>query len=39
MGLYYDLPVYNEVFNLILLIYKFEKRFRREYKYKWQSKQ
>lgn len=33
MGLYYDLPVYKDVFNLILLIYKFTKQFTREYKY------
>ena len=33
MGLYYDLPVYKDVFDLILLIYKYTKDFSREYKY------
>lgn len=33
MGLYYDLPVYKDVFNLILLIYEYTKEFTREYKY------
>jgi len=33
MGLYYDLPVYKDVYNLILLVYQYTKEFTREYKY------
>jgi hypothetical protein len=33
MSLYYDLPVYRDVYSLILKIFKFTKEFSREYKY------
>jgi len=33
MGLYYDLPVYRDVYKLILLIFEYTKEFPREYKY------
>ncbi len=33
MALYYDLPVYKDVYNLILLLYKYTREFSREYKY------
>jgi 23S rRNA-intervening sequence protein len=33
MALYYDLPVYRDVYRLILKIFEFTKDFPREYKY------
>lgn len=33
MALYYDLPVFKEVYQLILLIFEYTKDFPREYKY------
>ena len=33
MALYYDLPVFKEVYKLILLIYSLTKDFSKEYKY------
>ena len=33
MALYYDLPVYKDVYSLILLLYRYTKEFSREYKY------
>jgi hypothetical protein len=33
MALYYELPVYRDVYSLILLLYKHTKEFPREYKY------
>lgn len=33
MALYYNLPVYKDVYKLILLLYRFTKEFSREYKY------
>ena len=33
MALYYDLPVFKDVYQLILLIYDYTKDFPKEYKY------
>jgi len=33
MALYYDLPVFKEVYKLILLIFEYTKDFPKEYKY------
>ena len=33
MALYYDLPVYKDVYRLILTIFEYTKDFPREYKY------
>jgi len=33
MALYYDLPVYKDVYSLILKIFEYTKEFSREYKY------
>ena len=33
MALYYDLPVYRDVYRLILKIFEYTKEFSREYKY------
>ena len=33
MALYYDLPVFKEVYKLVLLIFEYTKHFPREYKY------
>jgi hypothetical protein len=33
MALYYDLPVYKDVYSLILILYRYTKEFSREYKY------
>lgn len=33
MALYYSLPVYRDVYQLILLVFKWSKEFPREYKY------
>ena len=33
MALYYDLPVFKDVYKLILLIFKYTKDFPKEYKY------
>ncbi|MEI6757706.1 MAG: four helix bundle protein [Chlorobium sp.] len=33
MALYYDLPVYRDVYSLILKIFEYTKDFPREYKY------
>ena len=33
MALYYDLPVYKDVYRLILKIFEYTKDFSREYKY------
>ena len=33
MALYYDLPVFNEVYQLILKIFEYTKDFPKEYKY------
>ncbi len=33
MALYYNLPVYKDVYQLILLLYRYTKEFPREYKY------
>ena len=33
MALYYELPVYKDTYQLILMIYGFTKEFPREYKY------
>jgi len=33
MALYYDLPVYKDVYRLILKIYEYTKEFPKEYKY------
>ena len=33
MALYYDLPVYKDVYRLILKIYEYTKDFPKEYKY------
>jgi len=33
MALYYDLPVYKDVYRLILTIFEYTKDFSREYKY------
>ena len=33
MALYYDLPVFKDVYQLILLVYEYTKDFPREYKY------
>jgi len=34
MALYYDLPVYKDVYRLILKIYEYTKEFPKEYKYR-----
>ena len=33
MALYYELPVYRDVYNLILMIFECTKDFSKEYKY------
>ena len=33
MALYYDLPVFKEVYKLILLLFQYTKDFPKEYKY------
>ena len=33
MALYYDLPVFKDVYQLILLVYEYTKDFPKEYKY------
>ena len=33
MALYYELPVYNDTYKLILMIFEYTKDFSREYKY------
>ena len=33
MALYYDLPVFKDVYKLILLIFEYTKDFSKEYKY------
>ena len=33
MALYYDLPIYKDVYSLILLLYQYSGNFPREYKY------
>lgn len=33
MALYYDLPVFHDVYKMVLLLFKYTKDFPREYKY------